>query len=63
MAEFAKGIYLDTYHGEYGDIINASINVEKIKENPIDDKGYVKIAIKKAKSGDWYQQLKENKKG
>lgn len=63
MADFAKGIYVDTYHGDFGDIINLSINVDRIKENPVTDKGYVKIQLKKAKSGEWYQQLNEYKKG
>lgn len=63
MADFAKGVFIDTYHGDYGDIINLSIHTEKIKENPITEKGYVKISLKKAKSGEWYAALNEYKKG
>lgn len=64
MADFAKGIYTDTFHGDYGDIINMSIHVDKIKENPVSDKGYVKIQIKKSKEkNEWYAVINEYKKG
>lgn len=62
--EFAKGVFIDTYHGDYGDIINMSIHVDRIKENPVSDKGYVKIQIKKSKEKqEWYAALNEYKKG
>ncbi|MBE7084246.1 MAG: hypothetical protein E7373_06585 [Clostridiales bacterium] len=62
--EFPKGIYTDTFHGDYGDIINMSIHVDKIKENPVSDKGYIKIQIKKSKEkNEWYAVLNEYKKG
>lgn len=62
MGEFANGIKVNTFHGDYDDIINVGINVNEIKDNPVNEKGFVNISIKKAKSGDWYQQLNEYKK-
>lgn len=59
---FANGIKVRTYHSTYGDIINLGIDVEKIKENPINENGFVNITLKKGKSGDWYQNLNEYKK-
>ena len=56
MADFAKGINIKEKVFEGGNsIINISINVEQIFENPINNEKYVNITLKRGKeSGKLY---------
>lgn len=61
--EFAKGINIKTVKTQYGEIIKLGINVEKIKENPLNGE-WLNIDLKKSKEKDeWYQCINEYKKG
>ena len=56
MADFAKGISIKEKTFDNGNsIINISINVEQIFENPINNEKYVNITLKRGKeSGKLY---------
>jgi hypothetical protein len=56
MADFAKGINIKEKTFDNGNsIINISINVEQIFENPINNEKYVNITLKRGKeSGKLY---------
>ena len=56
MADFAKGINIKEKVFDNGNsIINISINVEQIFENPINNEKYVNITLKRCKeSGKLY---------
>lgn len=58
MAEFVEGIHLETKQNQWGgEYIKASIDVEKIFNNPLNKNKYLNFMIFKSKSGNWYTQL------
>ena len=55
MADFAKGITIKEKKFENGSIINMSIDVSQIMENPINNERFINITIKRGKeSGKLY---------
>ena len=48
MAEFAKGMNIKAIETKYGELLKIGINVEKIKENPINN-GWFNVTIKRGK--------------
>ena len=55
MADFAKGITIKEKTFENGSIINMSIDVTQVMENPINNDRYINITIKRGKeSGKLY---------
>ena len=61
---YPKGIKTTTFKFDNGgEIIKLGINVEKIKENPLNGE-WLNVDIKKSKDkGEWYTVLNEYKKG
>lgn len=60
MAEFAKGINVKVVNTKFGEIIKLGINLEQFGEqNPINERGYINVELKKAKSGEYYATLQE----
>lgn len=59
MAEFAKGINVKVVNTKFGEIIKLGVNLEQFGENPINERGYINIELKKAKSGEYYVSLQE----
>ena len=58
IENFVKGIRLETKKNQYGgEYIKASINVEQIFENPVNNEKWVNFMIFKSKNGNWYTQL------
>jgi hypothetical protein len=55
MADFAKGITIKEKTFDNGSIINMSIDVTQVMENPINNDRYINITIKRGKeSGKLY---------
>ena len=55
MADFAKGITIKEKTFDNGSIINMSIDVTQVMENPINNDKYINITIKRGKeSGKLY---------
>ena len=55
MADFAKGITIKEKTFDNGSIINMSIDVSQVMENPINNDRYINITIKRGKeSGKLY---------
>lgn len=48
MAEFAKGMNIKAIQTKYGELLKIGINLEKIKENPINN-GWLNVIIKRGK--------------
>ena len=48
MAEFAKGMNIKAIQTKYGELLKIGINLEKIKENPINN-GWFNVIIKRGK--------------
>lgn len=64
MDDFVKGMFLETKQNQWGgEYIKASINVEKIFENPIKNEKYINFMIFKSKGGTWYTQLTRSPQG
>lgn len=61
MAEFAKGINVKVVNTKFGEIIKLGVNLEQFGENPINERGYINVELKKAKSGEYYVTLQEEK--
>lgn len=59
MSEFAKGINVKVVNTKYGEIIKLGVDLEKFGENPINERGYINVELKKAKSGEYYVSLQE----
>lgn len=60
MAEFAKGINVKVVNTKFGEIIKLGVNLEQFGEqNPINERGYINIELKKAKNGEYYVTLQE----
>lgn len=59
MAEFAKGVNVKVVNTKFGEIIKLGINLEQFGENPINERGYINVELKKAKSGEYYVSLQE----
>lgn len=59
MAEFAKGINVKVVNTKFGEIIKLGVNLEQFGENPINERGYINVELKKAKSGEYYVSLQE----
>lgn len=58
MDDFVKGLFLETKTNQWGgEYIKASINVEKIFENPLNQQKYLNFMIFKSKSGQFYAKL------
>lgn len=49
MAEFAKGMNIKAIQTKYGELLKIGINVEKIKENPINN-DWLNVTIKRGKN-------------
>ena len=61
MADFVKGMYLDSIATKYGEIIKGAIHKDRFLENKFNEKGYLNIEIKKSKEGNVYAQINEYK--
>ena len=59
MAEFAKGINVKVVNTKFGEIIKLGVNLEQFGENPINERGYINVELKKSKSGEYYMSLQE----
>jgi hypothetical protein len=60
MADFAKGITIKEKTFDNGSIINMSIDVTQVMENPINNDRYINITIKRGKeSGKLYAVINE----
>lgn len=59
MAEFAKGVNVKVVNTKFGEIIKLGINLEQFGENPINERGYINVELKKARSGEYYVSLQE----
>ena len=59
MAEiiFPKGVKTDGRETQYGDIIKLGIKMDEFKENPVNEKGYINLDIKKSQNGKWYTSI------
>lgn len=55
--EFANGIIVKTVDTKYGQIIKLSINKDSILNNPYNERGWVNIDLKTAKSGKMYAEI------
>lgn len=61
MAEFAKGVNVKVVNTKFGEIIKLGVNLEQFGEqNPINERGYINVELKKAKSGEYYVTLQED---
>lgn len=60
MAEFAKGVNVKVVNTKFGEIIKLGVNLEQFGENPINERGYINVELKKAKSGEYYVSLQED---
>lgn len=47
MAEFAKGINVKVVNTKFGEIIKLGVNLEQFGENPINERGYINVELKK----------------
>lgn len=55
---FVNGIKLETKENQFGsEYIKASIDLEALKENPINNDKWINFMIFKSKSGNWYTQI------
>ena len=59
MAEiiFPKGVKTDGRETQYGDIIKLGIKMDEFKENPVNERGYINLDIKKSQNGKWYTSI------
>ena len=51
---FAKGVNVKVVKTQYGEIIKLGINYEKVGDNPINDDGWINLAILTSKNGKKY---------
>ena len=64
MADFAKGIKVTTLKFDNGgEIIKLGINIEKLKDNPLNG-DWLNVDLKKSKEKqEWYAVIDDYKKG
>ena len=58
--EYLKGVRLETKKGQYGEYIKGSIDIETLKQNPINNGKYINFVIFKSKAGNWYAKQSGN---
>lgn len=58
---FAKGINTKTIKKENWEIIKLGFEVDKFCDNPINERGYINIVLKRSKKGEWYAVIDEYK--
>lgn len=51
---FAKGVTVKTIKKDDWEIIKLGFEHEKFYENPINERGYINIVLKRSKKGEWY---------
>jgi hypothetical protein len=51
---FAKGVNVKVIKTQYGEILKLGVNVNQLGENPINDDGWVNLAIMTSKAGKKY---------
>lgn len=51
---FAKGVTVKTIKKDNWEIIKLGCEHEKFYENPINERGYINIVLKRSKKGEWY---------
>ncbi len=60
--KFPEGVRLTTVETKYGEILKLGFKMEKFKENPVNEKGYLNIDILTSKEGKKYLAINEYSK-
>lgn len=52
--EFLQGLRLETKEGQYGEFIKGSIDLQAIRQNPVNNDRWINFMMFKSKADKWY---------